>query len=84
LSESGDHNCRKEPWQRTTQFEPDKTIQKWLRSQARKPVDENVEGLLSEKSRGDWTPLELFLGGIRALTLQLSIGDIEAAFGKQP
>jgi hypothetical protein len=50
----------------------------------RKPFDVLAEGLLSEKSRGDRTPLELFLAGIRALTLQLSIGDIEAACGKQP
>ena len=38
----------------------------------------------SEIVRGDGTPLELFLGGIRSLTLHLSIVDIEAACGKQP
>jgi hypothetical protein len=31
----------------------------------RKPFDVLAEGLLSEKSRGDRTPLELFLAGIR-------------------
>ena len=31
----------------------------------RKPFDEHVEGLVSENSRGDKTPLELFLDGIR-------------------
>jgi hypothetical protein len=54
VSESGYDNCRKEQWRRTTQFEPDKTIQKWLCSQAKKPFDENVGGLLCEKNRGDW------------------------------
>jgi hypothetical protein len=31
----------------------------------RKPFDVRAEGLLSEKSRGDWTPLELFIADIR-------------------
>ena len=31
----------------------------------RKPFDVLAEGLLSEKSRGDKTPLELFIAGIR-------------------
>jgi hypothetical protein len=31
----------------------------------RKPFDVLAEGLLSEKSRGDWTPLELFIVGVR-------------------
>jgi hypothetical protein len=31
----------------------------------RKPFDVLVGGLVSEKSRGDWTPLELFIAGIR-------------------
>jgi hypothetical protein len=31
----------------------------------KKPFDELAEGLLSEKSRGDWTPLELFIAGVR-------------------
>jgi hypothetical protein len=31
----------------------------------RKPFDVLVEGLLSENSRGDWTPLELFIAGVR-------------------
>jgi hypothetical protein len=30
----------------------------------RKPFDVLSEGLVSEKSRGDKTPLELFLGGV--------------------
>jgi hypothetical protein len=42
----------------------------------RKPFDILAEGLVSKNSRGDWTPLELFLAGIRALTLQVSIGNI--------
>jgi hypothetical protein len=42
------------------------------------------KGFFLKDSRGDWTPLELFLAGMRALTLQLSIGGIEAACGKQP
>jgi hypothetical protein len=32
----------------------------------RKPFDVLAEGLISEKSRGDWTPLELFLAGVGA------------------
>jgi hypothetical protein len=31
----------------------------------KKPFDVVAEGLSSEKSRGDWTPLELFLAGVR-------------------
>jgi hypothetical protein len=31
----------------------------------RQPFDVVAEGLLSERSRGDWTRLELFIGGIR-------------------
>jgi hypothetical protein len=30
----------------------------------RKPFDIIAEGPVSEKSRGDWTPLELFMPGI--------------------
>jgi hypothetical protein len=66
VSESGYDNCRKEQWRRTTQFEPDKTIQKWLCSQAKKPYDENVGGLLCEKNRDDKKPLELFLAGVQS------------------
>jgi hypothetical protein len=33
----------------------------------RKPFDVLAEGLVSENSRGDKTPLELFLAGVRAL-----------------
>jgi hypothetical protein len=32
----------------------------------RKPFDVLAEGLLTKNSRGDWTPLELFLAGILA------------------
>jgi hypothetical protein len=31
----------------------------------KKPFDVLAEGLVSEKSRGDWTPLELFVAGVR-------------------
>jgi hypothetical protein len=31
----------------------------------KKPFDVLAEGLVSEKSRGDWTPLELFVTGVR-------------------
>jgi hypothetical protein len=31
----------------------------------RKPFDVLAEGFLSKKSRGDWTPLELFVAGVR-------------------
>ena len=39
----------------------------------RKPFDALAEGLVSEKSRGDKTPLELFLAGARALALESRI-----------
>jgi hypothetical protein len=41
----------------------------------RKPFDVLVEGLLSKNSRGDWTPLELFLAGTRALALESHFND---------
>jgi len=31
----------------------------------KKPFDVFAEGLISEKSRGDWTPLELFVARVR-------------------
>jgi hypothetical protein len=31
----------------------------------KKPFDVLAEGLLLKNSRGDWTPLELFLAGVR-------------------
>jgi hypothetical protein len=34
-------------------------------SVTRKPLNVLAEGLVSENSRGDWTPLELFLAGVR-------------------
>jgi hypothetical protein len=33
----------------------------------RKPFDVLAEGLVSENSRGDWTPLELFLAQVKGL-----------------
>jgi hypothetical protein len=36
-----------------------------LALEIRKPFDVLAEGLLNEKSRGDWTPLELFVAGVR-------------------
>jgi hypothetical protein len=33
--------------------------------EAQKPLDLLTEGLISEKSRGDKTPLELFVAGVR-------------------
>jgi hypothetical protein len=32
-----------------------------------KPFDVLAEGLISLKSRGDWTPLELFVAGVQGL-----------------
>ena len=48
----------------------------------RRPFNALAEGLVSEHSRGDRTPLELFLAGTKALALQLSVGDIEVARGR--
>jgi hypothetical protein len=42
----------------------------------RKRFDALAKGLISEKSRGDKTAIELFIAGTRALALQLPIGDI--------
>jgi hypothetical protein len=44
----------------------------------KKPFDVLAEGLISEKSRGDWTPLELFLAGVRGwkACLQQLIGRL--------
>jgi len=39
----------------------------------RKPFDVLAEGLLVSSSRGDWTPLELFLAGVKALADQQSV-----------
>ena len=62
----------------------------WLPSAALGPAQRTSDGVpgregdsLRNVRRGDWTPLELFLGGIRGLTLQLSIGDIEGTCGKR-
>jgi hypothetical protein len=40
------------------------------------PFDVLAEGLVSEKSRGDTTGIELFLVGVRALALQSRIIDV--------
>jgi hypothetical protein len=37
----------------------------------RNPFDVLAEGFLSEKSRGDWTPLELFLASIRVWEIEM-------------
>jgi hypothetical protein len=42
----------------------------------RKPFDVLAEGIVSEKSRDNKTPLELFLAGVRALALQSRIIDV--------
>jgi hypothetical protein len=44
-------------------------------AQVRKLLGVRAEGPISAKSRGDWTPLELFVAGTRALMWQLSSGD---------
>jgi hypothetical protein len=36
-----------------------------------KPFDMRAEGLLVQSSRGDWTPLELFLTGVHSLPADL-------------
>jgi hypothetical protein len=42
------------------------------------PFNVLADGLLSEKNRGDWTPLELFLAGVRGwkACLQQLIGRL--------
>jgi hypothetical protein len=47
----------------------------------REPFDALAEGLAVSLSRGDWTAIELFVAGTRALTLRLYIGDIEVPGG---
>lgn len=37
----------------------------------RKPFDVLAEGLISEKYRGDWTAIELFLAGVRGWEAEL-------------
>jgi len=37
----------------------------WIGRQQEKPFDVLAEGHPSGKSRGDWAPLELFVGGVR-------------------
>jgi hypothetical protein len=48
--------------------------------QAKKPFADKDDGLLVSSSRGDWTPSELFLSGVRALALQSSIIDVVRMF----
>jgi hypothetical protein len=50
-------------WQQTATFEPLWNGQHGLIPR-KKPTARNDDGLLSENSRGDRTPLELFLAGI--------------------
>jgi hypothetical protein len=40
-----------------------------------KPFDVLVEGLISEISRGDWTPLELFIAGVQTWQARLQVLD---------
>jgi hypothetical protein len=54
-------------------------VRKETRIQVKKPFDSVAQGLLTKHCRDDRTRLELFLGGIKSLTLQLSICDIESA-----
>jgi len=42
----------------------------------RRPFNALAEGLVSENSRDDKTAIELFLSGVKALTLQSSIIDV--------
>ena len=44
-----------------------------------KPIDVLAEGLISEKSRGDWTLLELFLAGIQGWE-----SELRQRIGQQP
>ena len=50
----------------------------------KKPFDLLAEGIISKNHRGDWTPLELFLAGVRGWKpcLQQLIGRL--ADGKGP
>ena len=54
------------PHSRSSRIELDRRA-RLLRKQARKPFDVLAERLVSEKSRDNKTPLELFLGGVRDL-----------------
>jgi hypothetical protein len=46
-----------------------------LALEMRKPFDLLAEGLPLKKNRGDWTPLELFLAGSKALALESRFND---------
>jgi hypothetical protein len=49
---------------RAARFEHDLEVAT-LVAEIRKPFNVLAEGLLTENSRGDWTQLELFIGGVR-------------------
>ena len=50
--------------QSTPTFEPLSNSQKGVIPR-KKPTAKNDDGLMSKNSRGDWTPLELFIAGVR-------------------
>jgi hypothetical protein len=54
-------------------------LRKGLANQEIKPFDVLAEGLLSEKSRGDWTPFELFLAGVQGLPATIGAMLCQAA-----
>jgi hypothetical protein len=49
-----------------------------------KPFDVLFEGLLSTNSRGDRTPLELFISGVRGLEAKLCRHIVGLSDGKRP
>lgn len=58
------------PWQSITVFEPSGNRVK-RRIPTKKPTAGNDDGLVLKKSRGERTPLELFLAGIRSWEARL-------------
>ena len=50
----------------------------------RKPFDVLAEGLLSKKTRGDWTPLELLIAGVRVWEAELCRFIVWLSDGKRP
>jgi hypothetical protein len=56
--------AEKNLWQQTATFEPLWNGQHGLIPR-KKPTAKNDDGLMSKNSRGDWTPLELFIAGVR-------------------
>jgi len=57
--------CPKNTLRDRVPIELSQNRENWRYLQRRKPFGVLAEGLISENSRGDWTPLELFLAGIR-------------------